>query len=406
MTDPNGWAAPGGGDAPRWGERVDTGIGVPQGQHAPAAPPQGAEAPGTPGQHPGGWTPPPRPGLVPLRPLTFGEILAGSFQVFRRNPRTTFGTALLAQVVIAIVTAGAVGAATFAAIGRIDSALPSDLETVTAGAVAVVLLSALVPAALSLVVGSILQGLFVLETSRQIRGERLRLGGLLALARGRLGALVGWSVLVALATVIALAVIAAIVTLGVVIGTGPSIAIGIGAGLLAGLGATALGVWLTVKLCLVPSVLMLERTTLTTAVTRSWALVRGGFWRTLGIVALVFAMIQVAAQVVATPFSLLFGVLGGTLAPTGDALDPTALVVTGVGYLLTILVTSVVTAIGSVVQAASVGLVYVDRRMRLEGLDLELARSADLRAAGATGPDPYRTPGDDASDRPAETPAR
>jgi hypothetical protein len=409
MTDPNGWAAPGGGDAPRWGERVvptSPQGGAAPGHDAAEAPPQGAEPRGLPGQPPQGWAPPPRPGLVPLRPLTFGEILAASFQVFRRNPRTTFGTALLAQVVIAIVTAGAVGAATFAAIGRIDSALPSDLETVTAGSVALVLLSALVPAALSLVVGSILQGLFVLETSRQIRGERLRLGGLLALARGRLGALVGWSALVAVATLIALAVVAAIITLGVVIGTGPSIAIGIGAGLLAGLGATALGVWLTVRLCLVPSVLMLERTTLKRAMARSWSLVRGGFWRTLGIIALVFAMIQVAAQVVATPFSILFALLGGTLAPTGDTLDPTSLIVTGVGYLLTILVTSVVTAIGSVVQAASVGLVYVDRRMRLEGLDLELARSVDERATGASGPDPYRTPGDDASGRQAETPAR
>ncbi|MBD8702446.1 glycerophosphoryl diester phosphodiesterase membrane domain-containing protein [Frigoribacterium sp. CFBP 13712] len=375
MTDPNDWAAPGGADdGPRWGERV-----------APESAPLPPQA---------GWTPPAKPGLVPLRPLTFGEILGASFQVFRRNPRTTFGTALLAQVVVAIVTAGAVGAATFAAFDRIESARPSDLETVTSGAIALILLSALVPAALSLVVSSVLQGLFVLETSRQIRGERLRLGGLLALARGRIGALIGWSALVALATIVALAVVAAIVTLGVVIGTGPSIGIGIGAGLLAGLGATALGVWLTVRLCLVPSTLMLERTTLRTAVARSWSLVRGDFWRTFGIVALVFVMIQVAAQVVATPFSILFALLGGTLAPTGDTLDPTSLVVTGIGYLLTILVTSVVTAIGSVVQAASVGLVYVDRRMRLEGLDLELARSMDEHASDPTGLDPFRTPSD------------
>ena len=91
---------------------------------------------------------------------------------------------------------------------------------------------------------------------------------------------------------------------------------------------------------------------------------------------------------------VLFALLGGTLAPTGDTLDPTSLVVTGIGYLLTILVTSVVTAIGSVVQAASVGLVYVDRRMRLEGLDLELARSMDERASDPTGLDPFRTPSD------------
>lgn len=389
MTDPNGWAAPGGGDEPRWGERLP-----PVAPPPPGAPsPRPAPGPGPLPPHHGGWAPPPKPGLVPLRPLTFGEILGAAFQVFRRNPRTTFGTSLLAQVVIAVVTAVVVGAATFAALGRIDSARESDLETVTAGAVAVILLSALVPAALSIVVGSVLQGLFVLETSRQIVGERLRLGGLLTLARGRIGALIGWSALVALASAVALGVVVGVVALGVSIGSGPSIAVGIIAGLLAGLGAAALGVWLSVQLCLVPSVLLLERTTLRAAVARSWTLVRGSFWRTFGVVALVLVMVQVAAQVVATPFSILFALLGGAFAPTGDTLDPTSLVVTGVGYLVTILATSVVTAIGAVVQSASTGLVYVDRRIRLEGLDLELVRFVERRGDGVTDqPDPYRTP--------------
>jgi hypothetical protein len=243
------------------------------------------------------------------------------------------------------------------------------------------------------IVTALLQGLFVLETSRQIVGERLRLGGLFALARGRIGALIGWSALLALASAVALGVVVGVVALGVSIGSGPSIAVGIIAGLLAGLGATALGVWLSVQLCLVPSVLLLERTTLRAALARSWALVRGSFWRTFGVVALVLVMVQVAAQVVATPFSILFALLGGAFAPTGDTLDPTSLVVTGVGYLVTILATSVVTAIGAVVQSASTGLVYVDRRMRLEGLDLELVRFVERRGDGvADQPDPYRTP--------------
>jgi hypothetical protein len=178
----------------------------------------------------------------------------------------------------------------------------------------------------------------------------------------------------------------------VVVGTGPSLGVGIGLGVLLGLGLLVLGAWLTVKLCLVPSALMLERMPLRAAVARSWSLVRGAFWRTFGVVALVFVMIQIASQVVTAPFSLLFGVFGSLISPTGD-LDGSAIAVAAVAYVLTIAVTAVVTAIGSVVQAASVGLVYVDRRMRTEGLDLELVRHVEARGRGQVDlPDPWRSP--------------
>src|SRR5690606_17141166 len=51
---------------------------------------------GYPGGYPGGqpqfqgWTPPVKPGLIPLHPLTVGNILGGTFSVMRRNPRATF----------------------------------------------------------------------------------------------------------------------------------------------------------------------------------------------------------------------------------------------------------------------------------------------------------------------------
>jgi hypothetical protein len=397
MTDPNDWAAPGAQDAPRWGERVPA---------APPAPPAGAPQPHEQQQHPlphapqqhllqgpagaGGWTPPPRPGLLPLRPFTFGEVLSASFQVFRRNPRTTFGTALLAQVVLLLVTVAAAGGSAFLAFSRVEQALPQDRDAVTAGAVATVALATLVPVLLTVVVSALLQGLFVLETSRQLLGERLRLGGLWTLAKGRVGALAGWSALLTLAYLVAAGVVVGVIAIGVVVGTGPSLGVGIGVGVLLGLGLLVLGAWLTVKLSLVPSALMLERMPLRAAVARSWSLVRGSFWRTFGIVALVFVMIQIATQVVTAPFSLLFGVFGSLISPTGD-LDGSA--VAAVAYVLTIAVSAVVTAIGSVVQAASIGLVYVDRRMRTEGLDLELVRHVEARGRGqADLPDPWRSP--------------
>ncbi|MBD8485093.1 hypothetical protein IFT79_05635 [Frigoribacterium sp. CFBP 8759] len=389
MSDPNAWSTPGGDTSPpRWGERVDpTSPGpVPAGPVPGAAP--GGSTPPAPG-----WAPPPKPGLVPLRPLTFGEILGASFQVFRRNPRTTFGTALLSQVVLLVVTVVITGGSAFLAFGRVEQALPRDRDAVLAGAVAVVAASALVPIALQVIVTALLQGLFVLETSRQTLGEKLRLGGLWAMAKGRVGTLVGWSALLTVAYVVALALVAGVVVVGVAVGSGPSIAVGVVLAVLLGLGLLVLGVWLTVKTALVPSAIMLERLTLGAAVRRSWSLTRASFWRTFGVIALVFLMVQVASQVVATPFSVLFSVLTGTLAPTGDVTDPTFLALTAGTYAVTLGITAVIGAIGSVLQAASAGLVYVDRRIRTEGLDLELVRYVERggRAVGGQ-PDPYRTP--------------
>jgi hypothetical protein len=50
----------------------------------------------------------------------------------------------------------------------------------------------------------------------------------------------------------------------------------------------------------------------------------------------------------------------------------------------------VVGAIGSVLLSAATALIYIDLRMRTEGLDLELQRFVELRASGASAPDPYQ----------------
>lgn len=330
---------------------------------------------------------------MPLRPLGVGEILGAAFQVFRRNPRTTFGTALLVQVLVVVATVVVTGGTAALAFSRVDSVLPGDREAATAGAVAVTLASALVPVALSLVAGAVLQGLFVLETSQQVLGRRLRLGGLWRLARGRLLALVGWTLLLSAGGTVLVALLTGVVVLGVVVGGPAGTVVSVLLALALGLGAVVLAAWLLTRTAFVPSVLVLERAPLGTALRRSWLLTQGSFWRTLGVLLLVAVMIQVAAQVVTAPVSFLLPVLLGVLAPTGSEDPTTAIVVAVVAYLVTIVLSSVVGAIGSVVQSATTALLYVDLRTRREGLDLGLTRHVELRDAGATDlPDPWRTP--------------
>lgn len=359
---------------------------------APAAPPSPYASPSAMPPAPGapaGWTPPPKPGLIPLRPLTLGTLLGASFQVLRRNPRPTFGFSLLVTGVIYVTALGMVGAVMFFAFSRTQFAIgQDDADTIAAGAGAMVILSALVPIALALVGSAILQGIVSLEVARGTLGERLRLPGLWRAARGRIGALIGWAALVALAATLAIAVAAALVAVIIALGGTAGVVVGVLLGVLLAGVAVAAAVWLGTKLSLVPSVLMLERLPLRAAVARSWSLTQGYFWKTFGVLVLVAAIIQIVSSIVSTPLQLVVGFGASFLDPNGTSSG--VIVAAIVVYVLTIVFAVVFGSIGAVVQSATPALLYIDIRMRKEGLDLELGRFVEARQAGdASVPDPY-----------------
>jgi len=335
-----------------------------------------------------GWTPPPKPGLIPLRPLDFGIILAAPYQALRRNPRPTFGVSLLIQGAILVLSLLVTGAVAYATLGRVDFAADSaDSNALIAGAIGSIALSALIPAALSLPATAIMQGIIVLEISRQSLGERLRFPRLWSMARGRIGALVGYSLLVAAVWLIVVGVVVAIAIALSLLGTGGIVA-AVLLGILAALGVTVAAAWLTAKLAFVPSIIMLERVSIRSALSRSWILTRAAFWKILGTILLVAVILSTATSVVTTALQL-FSLIGGVvLAPTGD--ETMINVVSIAGTVLLLVVILIVSAISLVVQSATTSLLYIDQRMRKEGLDLELARYVESRDEGrGDAADPY-----------------
>ncbi|KQQ11407.1 hypothetical protein ASF46_05730 [Rathayibacter sp. Leaf296] len=313
--------------------------------------------------------------------------------MLRRSPRTTLGVALLLQGVGSVLALVIYGVVALLAIGRIDQADVADRDAVGAGAVAIVILAALIPLGVSLATGALVQGVVVLEVSRAVLGERPTLKQLLGRLRGRFWALVGWTVLqgvgLMLLVLVAVAVAVPLFVVGAQDAGAGAIVGGVLVLLFAGAAATALGVWLGTKLALVPSLIVVERLPLRRAVARSWRLVTGGFWRTLGALALMLLIVQVAGQVVATPLSLLVPIGGALIAPT----DPNAQIAASlVVTLLSLAVGLVIGAVGTVLQAAVTGLAYLDRRMRREGFDLVLMRHVEDRAAGLPSPDPFPSP--------------
>jgi hypothetical protein len=236
---------------------------------------------------------------------------------------------------------------------------------------------------------ALLQGIIVLEVSRATLGEKLTLRQLWRLAHGRLWALIGWSLLVAAAIAVAVVVLVGAIVLVVATLGNVGVAIAVLIGILGGFALLAVGIWIGTKLTLVSSALMIERLTLRAAIARSWRLTTGAFWRTFGIQLLVAVIINVALQVISAPLSLLSPLLLMLLDPNQQNQSSTIAVSIGI-TVLAAAVTLVFGAIGAVVQAATSALIYVDRRIRTEGLDLELARVVEARQAGERDvADPY-----------------
>ncbi|WP_123444393.1 MULTISPECIES: hypothetical protein [unclassified Rathayibacter] len=387
MTDAAQWPPPAG--APEDGDARPRVAPV-----APVAPVSWSPTAGPAGPPPPqGWTPPPKPGLIPLRPLGFGTLLGAPFAVLRRSPRTTLGVALLVQGLGSLLALVLYGAVALLAVGRITQAEVADRDAVASGSLAIVVLAALIPLAVTLATGALVQGVVVLEVSRAVLGERPTLRALLRRLRGRFWALVGWTVLQGVGVLVLVLAAAALSVPLFLLGAQDAGASAVVGGILvlvlAGLAATAVGVWLATKLALVPSLLVLERLPLRRAIARSWRLVTGGFWRTFGALALMAVIIQAAGQVVSTPFSLLIPIGGALVAPT----DPNAQVVASIVVaLLSVAVGLVVGAVGTVLQSAVTGLVYLDRRIRREGFDLVLMRHVEERAAGRESADPFPAP--------------
>jgi hypothetical protein len=104
---------------------------------------------------------------------------------------------------------------------------------------------------------------------------------------------------------------------------------------------------------------------------RSWVITRGSFWRTLLILVVTNILLAIGASALSVPFA----VAGSLVSALQDEpfasfwLNLLQLGISAIGEIL-------VGAVFYPFEAAVVALVYIDLRMRREGLDLELIRAS------------------------------
>lgn len=321
-----------------------------------------------------------RPGIIPLRPLGLGEIYDGAFHAVRSNPGAMVGAS---AVVVAVMTAIqlAVQAWMFGSLGTFFEALGLDatgdpeagppaidteglasaLGTLGAGTAATQIVSVIalsvLTALVTVVVGSAVLGQRTAgsELWRRVRSRLLPLIGLTLLV----GLLVGLAALAALAPGLLLLFVSPIAGALVLL-------LGIA-------GALAVWLWLDTRWAMAGPALLLEEQRVVASMRRAWRLTSRGFWRVLGIRLLTLVIVLVTMAVVQAPFSLVAGVL---FAPPADAADPFTLEQTLPQLVIGGIGTAIAATIVYPFAAAVTALLYVDQRMRLEGLDVELARAA------------------------------
>lgn len=256
-----------------------------------------------------------------LQPVGVGQILDRSFALYRQNFALFAGIVAILQIPLAIIN------------GLITATTQQPPTTGTNGSVHFSSFSGPIGASagtglLGLIFGAVITGALAQAISARYLGREITIGT----AYASVGA----------GTVVSL--ILASILYGIIVGIGFILII-------------IPGIYLVVRFLFVPEAIVLERTGIWGAFSRSGQLVKGSWWRVFGIALLVFVITAVLS-------SALGGVAG-------------ALLVSG-HHVAGQVVAAIVTILVEPFEFGALILLYYDLRIRKEGFDIEhLMRNFD-----------------------------
>lgn len=360
------------------------GYGAQQGYAAPQAPAYGAQP--TYGAQPGynaqpgasgysttnrwGWQP--KPGIIPLRPLTIGDLFSGAFEAIRSNPKVLFGFTIVIMLFVSLIASVSIlvsglGYESVTSAANDPQALQQS-TTELANTLLLQIVSTMVQWLSTFTGTSILTGLLAATVSQMTVGRNLTLSEAWAMTRKRLGSLIGSFALTALitATPIVLWIVAVFVSLAVVADGHRDLWWLSGLAFFAIIPISILLYFFQVKLLFAPMCAVLEEIGPVASLKRSWSLVKGEFWPTLGRYLLLNLIIGFIGGFV----GFVIGLIGGlvTLAVTSDPSSPIGLAISmffvmlGSGLLLPF-------------SASFETLMYTDLRIRKENFAAVLAQA-------------------------------
>jgi hypothetical protein len=283
--------------------------------------------------------------VIPLRPLNLGEILDGAITAIRRYPVLILGV----SAVVAVIAAGLNLVASLVLLPDLQrvsnlgpSATPQEVTDATLGLLSTFFATVGVALIIALLARAFLSGFLTVVMGKAVLGRPVTFAEAMKDITPRLLPLLGLTLLYSL-----------IVVVGAVLCILP-------------------GIWLGVMFSLATPALLLERGTIRQALSRSWKLVSGSFWRVFGILLLAGLIGAVINAIIGIPFNLGSGAFSALTNP-GQPVTPStgALVLQAIGSVIGETITAPFVALVTV-------LIYIDLRMRKEGMDIELARAAGV----------------------------
>lgn len=301
-----------------------------------------------------------------LRPLTLGEVLDRTAQLYRRNFLLFAGVAALPiGVMIAIgILAGVFVAAAATALKGSSSLNP----------IAILALVALIAITLPLYIAAYVYstaGLTQAAVSAN-RGEKLTIRAALASGRARFWTYLWFLVLQGLVVAgvpFAAAGGVAGVLFSVVKLTNGGVAAGVAAGFFVFLvfgAAVVVVVWLALSFSLGMAVCVVEQKTAWDSLVRAWKLSRGTRGRIFVMFLLVIVLTMVVSMIAYIPFLIIVGVI----TAAGHSAQ-TAAVAMAVAEIINVIVNFTLQTLLTPVAWIALVLFYYDQRVRKEGFDIE-----------------------------------
>jgi hypothetical protein len=314
----------------------------------------------------------PKPGVIPLRPLSLSDIFNGAVGYIRANPKATLGLTTVVVVITQILALILQLGPLISMGGKVGAETGEELSTpVLVGSV----VSGITSGLATFLAGILLAGMLTVVVGRAVFGAKITVGEAWHRVRGRLLALLGFSALEVLAALLLIGVVAAVIA-GIAVAANGTAAVIVGIPLVLVLIAAL--IYLYTALSFAPVAVVLERKPVMASIRRSFGLVRNHFWRVLGIRVLAAVVASVVAGAVSVPFSIAGQVLLLGAASSGPIILATTLA--AIGGAIAQIITSPFTA-GVVV------LLYTDIRIRAEAFDLVLQTGANAGPADTVAAD-------------------
>lgn len=327
----------------------------------------------------------PKPGVIPLAPLSLGDIFGGIFTTMGRHWKQLFGIAGLMYGGALLVVGVALAVAYSATSDTLDTVFDAGRYAesfdsgdawslgISFGAVWIVAILAMIvaTAAVQAACPAVLQD--------AVLGRRTTIGAVWRRTRPRLLAVIGTMLLPWLAAALVMAVFMAsyIFLIVAVLSSDASPGWAV-LGFLLVFALMPVGIWVWVLFSLAPAAVVFESQRPVAALRRSAQLVKGSWWRIFGISLLAYLAATVVGYIIQFPLTII-GMMTSMPGITSMGPEPTfqeTLAATG-SYMAFILVGSVITQIiAAILPQLATSLLYVDQRMRKENLAPVLTEAA------------------------------